>query len=118
VTPLDPHLEIDMAFERMRDEPLDAVVNVRVTSAEKAELREAASLAGLSVSEYVRRRALGRRVVASADLAVIRELRRLGGLVKHIYAQSGDTYSRETAAALAAVKMYIEQLGASTEQKR
>jgi len=107
-----------MAFERMRDEPLDAVVNVRVTASEKAELREAASLAGLSVSEYARRRIFGRRVVASADLAMIRELRRLGGLLKHLYGQTGDTYSRETAAALAAIKGYIEKLSKDRDDRQ
>jgi len=107
-----------MAFERMKDEPLTAVVNVRLTKAEKEELREAAALAGLSVSEYVRRRALGRRVVASADLAVIRELRRLGGLVKHIYGNSGGAYSRETAAALAAITGYIEKLSKDKADER
>ena len=40
------------------DDRLSAVVNVRLTAAEKAGLKEAADLAGLSVSEYVRRRAL------------------------------------------------------------
>jgi len=107
-----------VAFVQKGNEPLDAVVNVRVTAAEKAELREAASLAGLSVSEYARRRIFGRRVVASADLAVIRELRRLGGLVKHIYGSSNGAYSRETAAALGAIKAYIEKLSRDSRDDR
>jgi len=89
---------------------LSAVVNVRLTTAEKAGLKETADLAGLSVSEYVRRRALGRAVLAQADAVTIKELRRLGGLVKHLHNETGGVYSRETAAALVALRGYIEQL--------
>ncbi|MEN9544374.1 MAG: hypothetical protein RLZZ598_1207 [Pseudomonadota bacterium] len=92
---------------------LTAVVNVRVTTAEKAGLKEAADLAGLSVSEYVRRRALGRAVLAQADAVTIKELRRLGGLVKHLHNESSGAYSRETAAALVALRGYIEQLASA-----
>ena len=56
-------------------------MNVRLTAAEKAKLREDAELASLSVSEFVRRRSLGRPVLAKVNAAVIRELRRLERLV-------------------------------------
>lgn len=92
---------------------LSAVVNVRLTTAEKTGLKEAADLAGLSVSEYVRRRALGRAVLAQADAVTIKELRRLGGLVKHLHNETGGIYSRETAAALVALRGYIEQLASA-----
>ena len=92
---------------------LSAVVNVRLTTAEKAALKEAADLAGLSVSEYVRRRALGRAVLAQADAVTIKELRRLGGLVKHLHNEAGGVYSRETAGALVALRGYIEQLASA-----
>ena len=57
-------------------------LNVRLTAAEHAALKEAAADAGLSLSDYARRRVLGRVVIASTDAAAIRELRRLGGLFK------------------------------------
>ena len=91
-------------------EPLDAVINVRLTSAEKARLREDADLAGVSVSEVVRRRYFGRPIVANADAVMLKELRRLGGLLKHIHNESGGMYSKETAAALIAIRDYIEKL--------
>ncbi len=59
----------------------------RLTASERTDLEAAAEAAGLTVSEYVRRRVLGRRVVASralADIQTLNELRRLGGLVKHL----------------------------------
>jgi len=89
---------------------LDAVINVRLTSAEKARLREDADLAGLSVSELVRRRYFGRPIVANADAVMLKELRRLGGLLKHVHSGSGGVYSKETAAALVAIRVYIEKL--------
>jgi hypothetical protein len=95
-----------------RDKSLTAVVNVRVTEAEKADLREAAALAGLTVSEYVRRRALGRAVVARVDLAVLGELRRLGGLLKLTHTATKGAYAADTGAALVALRAYIDQLAA------
>jgi len=91
-------------------EPLDAVINVRLTAAEKARLKEDADLAGVSVSELVRRRYFGRPIVANADAVMLKEMRRLGGLLKHIHNESGGVYSKETAATLVAIKAYIERL--------
>ena len=99
-----------MPFIQQRDDPLSAVVNVRMTLAEKAELKDAADLAGLSVSEYVRRRALGRVVIAHADAAIIKELRRLGGLVKHLHNESHGAYDRQTAAVLVELQRAIQVL--------
>lgn len=99
-----------MVFEQKGAEPMDAVVNMRCTSAEKAALKQDADLAALSVSEYIRRRALGRPVVAHVDAAAIRELRRLGGLMKHLHNDSGGAYSSETAAVLLEIKQAIERL--------
>ena len=94
----------------MSDKPQrSAVVNVRLTEAEKAQLRSDAEVAGLTVSALVRRRALGRRVVASMDLTVVRELRRQGGLVKHLHHQSG-AHSVETGRALRAIEQLIDRI--------
>lgn len=98
------------AFKQKGAEPLDAMVLTRLTASEKAALKEEADLAGLTMAELIRRRCLGRAVIASADAAMIRELRRLGGLLKHVNATSGGAYRPEVAAALAALKAYIEQL--------
>lgn len=99
-----------MPFEVQGLDPLDAVVNVRLTKAEKARLREDADRAGLSLSELVRRRYFGRPIVANTDTVMIKELRRLGGLLKHVHNESGGVYRQETAEALRALTTYIEQL--------
>ena len=53
-------------------------VEVRVSAAEKLDLRSSAHEAGLTVSEYVRRRSLGQPVVARADRETRVLLRRIG----------------------------------------
>jgi hypothetical protein len=55
-----------MPFEQIGPERLTAVVNMRVTSEEKSELRHDAELAGLTVSQLVRRYTFGRRVESVA----------------------------------------------------
>lgn len=99
-----------MPFQPQGPDPLDAVLNVRLTAAEKARLKEDADLAALSMSELVRRRYFGRPIVANADRVMLKELRRLGGLLKHIHNQSAGSYSDQTAAALVTLRRYIEQL--------
>ena len=57
---------------------------VRLSEAEEASLREQAASAGLTLSEYLRRRLFGGRpIVARTDDQATRELRRIGGLLKH-----------------------------------
>lgn len=90
--------------------PLDALVSVRLTSDEKSVLQEDADLAGLSMSELIRRRYFGRPIVANTDQIMLRELRRLGGLVKHIHNESSGAYSDDTAAVLRSIKAAIEKL--------
>ena len=95
----------------MSDRPmLDAVINVRVTRAEKTTLRTSADIAGLSLSAYCRARFLGHRIVPHTDRATIRELRRIGGLLKRVHTESAGAYSRQTADALAEIQCFIEQL--------
>lgn len=66
------------APDELRDARLPAA---RVTAAELAYVEELADRAGLPVSEYVRRRALGGRVVAreaATDARALDELNRIG----------------------------------------
>ncbi|KXV61223.1 MobB mobilization protein [Acetobacter senegalensis] len=99
-----------MPFEVRGRFPLDAIVNVRLTTDEKDRLKEDATLAGVSVSELVRRRYFGRPIVAHTDIAMIRELRRLGGLLKHLYLSSNGDHAQETLATLHALKAAIEAI--------
>jgi len=89
-----------MPFTRHARDALTERLDVRVSPAEKGRLRALADDAGMPVAELVRRRALGRPVVARTDATTIRELRRLGGLLKKVHTDSDGAYSQATAAAL------------------
>lgn len=106
-----------MPFERHGPEPLDAIVNVRLTTAEKARLLEDAAIAGLTISALSRRRMLGRRIVANVDAAMIRELRRLGGLLKHLHVESAGAYSEQTSDVLRTVQSAIERLSGASRDR-
>ncbi|MCK4161569.1 MobB mobilization protein [Ralstonia pseudosolanacearum] len=99
-----------MPFEVKGAEALTEKIAVRLTPDEKARLRDDAGLAGLSVSELVRRRYFGRPIVASTDMVMVRELRRMGGLLKHIHNTTDGVYSRETAQALVEIAAQIKAL--------
>lgn len=91
---------------------LDATVNVRLTLDEKARLQLDADIAGIGMSELVRARYFGRKIVANTDLATIRHLNRLGALLKHVHNESHGAYSKDTADAVRAITDFIEKLAA------
>jgi hypothetical protein len=99
-----------MVFQKIGDDELDAVVNVRLTSEEKERLRDDADMAALSMSALVRSRYFGRPVVAHADQVMIKELRRLGGLLKKVHTDSDGAYAAETSAALFLVSEAIRKV--------
>ncbi|WP_232484080.1 plasmid mobilization protein [Burkholderia gladioli] len=82
-----------MPFAVKGAEALTEKIAVRLTPDEKARLRDDAELAGVSVSELVRRRYFGRPIVANTDMVMVRELRRIGGLLKHIHNTTDGVYS-------------------------
>ncbi|KGE50222.1 plasmid mobilization protein [Xanthomonas axonopodis] len=99
-----------MPFAVKGAEALTEKIAVRLTPDEKARLRDDAEVAGLSVSELVRRRYFGRPIVANADMVMVRELRRIGGLLKHIHNTTDGVYSRETSQALVEITGHIKKL--------
>ncbi|WP_320534686.1 plasmid mobilization protein [Robbsia andropogonis] len=99
-----------MPFAVKGAEALTEKIAVRLTPDEKTRLRDDAELAGVSVSELVRRRYFGRPIVANADMVMVRELRRIGGLLKHIHNTTDGVYSRETAQALVEITGQIKKL--------
>lgn len=83
---------------RMRGDPVNAhtsnprgpkyplQLRSRVSSEQLEAIKEAAEVAGMSLSKYVRARATGQTVVSKLDAKILRELNRLGGLLKHLFA--------------------------------
>jgi hypothetical protein len=62
-------------------------IEVRITEEEKAILRDQANSASLTMSEYIRRTALNKRILSTMDQKAAGELARLGGLQKHLLTQ-------------------------------
>lgn len=110
LTRLAWQLETQMVFQKIGDDELDAVVNVRLTSEEKERLRDDADMAAISMSALIRARYFGRRVVANTDQVMIKELRRLGGLLKHLHNESDGAYAPETSAALSLLSDAIRRV--------
>lgn len=94
----------------MKKENLEGRIDFRVTVEERQEIQEQAEASGLSVSEYVRRRALGRRVDSVTDVKMISELRRQGGLLKKIFNESNGMYNEEIKIALENINKFVEGL--------
>ena len=88
---------------------------LRLTGEEDARLSGQAAIAGISVSEYMRRLFFGGRpLVAKTDGQTIRELRRLGGLLKYnfeaVREKGGRNELAELSATLNAIQAVIERL--------
>ena len=62
-------------------------IEIRITEEEKAIIRDQANSASLTMSEYIRRTALNRRIISTMDQKAAGELARLGGLQKHLLTQ-------------------------------
>lgn len=70
-------------------------LKVRCLPAEGDAIRDRALSAGVSVSEFMRCAALGRKIRKPADIQLVNELRKLGGLQKHLFNESGGQFSKE-----------------------
>ena len=85
-------------------------IYARMTPSEYLELQEQADAAALTISEFVRRRLFGRRIISKVELRVLSELRKLGGLLKHIHNETGGVYSEDTRDAIQALTAYARNL--------
>ena len=62
-------------------------IEIRITEEEKATIRDQANRSSLTMSEYIRRSALNKRILSTMDQKAAGELARLGGLQKHLLTQ-------------------------------
>lgn len=81
-----------MPFETSGSEPLTEKLNLRLTLSEKIMLKEDAGLAGLTMSELVRRRYFGRPIIANSDMILVRELRRLGCILSDRNGENSEAF--------------------------
>ena len=104
-----------MVFSVAGNEALDDAIKVRLSAAEKAELVAEAEIAGISMSELVRRRYFGRPIVANADLVMIGQITKLGALLKHVHNESDGVYSSDTMLAIRALRTLADKLAAKID---
>ena len=62
-------------------------IEIRITEEEKAIIKDQANSSSLTMSEYIRRSALNKRILSTMDQKAAGELARLGGLQKHLLSQ-------------------------------
>ena len=94
----------------MKGENLTENVNFRLTVKERSQLSEQAEIAGLTVSEYVRRRICGVSVPSKIEKRMLSELRRQGGLLKFIFNESHGMYSEKVDNTLTSINSFIQNL--------
>jgi hypothetical protein len=92
---------------------------LRLSAEEDARIERQAAVAGISVSEYMRRLFFGGRpVIARTDDQTIRELRRMGGLLKHnfdaVRAAGGGSVPAQMEATLEQIRQAVDRLGRQT----
>lgn len=86
------------------------LVKFRLTAEERQFIDEQAAEACVTVSEFVRRRAMGKRLVSRLDETVLNELRRLGGLQKHL-ASEYPKLEPELTQVLQEIRATLKRLG-------
>ena len=86
------------------------IISLRLTKEEQDFLIDECDICGLSLSSFLRKRSLGKRVSAKTDLRVLSELRRIGGLLKHIHNETNGAYSAKTANALDEIAVFVRLL--------
>lgn len=99
-----------MVFKVKGKDELDDAIKVRLSKTEKQVLIEEAGIAGISMSELVRRRYFGKPIIANSDVVMLRELRRQGGLLKHTNNLTGGKFDAEIAAAIKALQVTFESI--------
>ncbi|EOV0239550.1 plasmid mobilization protein MobA [Salmonella enterica] len=89
----------------------ELLLGIRCLPEEKEAIQEKAKTAGLSVGEFLRRAALGRRIDAQCDTEMIMELRRLGGLQKHLFKEGNGVLSKEYSQVLVELQKALLRVG-------
>lgn len=105
-----------MAFKKVEN-PKTALINVRATAEQKAEIAQKAHDCNLSMSDYVLRCTLGRQTRTRMDTHIINELRLLGEQQKALYRLGNGLHADKLQAILEAIVHAIDRIWASGKQK-
>lgn len=86
------------------------------TRMEVKELLSQSELCGLSISEFIRKKSLEKKVAPITDLKVLSELRRLGGLIKYLFNKTGGLYQKKTYSLLTELHAAVIRIGQQREE--
>ncbi|CNI61222.1 conjugal transfer relaxosome component TraJ [Yersinia pekkanenii] len=108
-------IELEKMSKSEKRQRSDVLLGIRCYPEEKEQIKAKADAAGLSVGEFLRRCALGRKIQAKCDTKLIMELSRLGGLQKHLFNEGrgnvSDKFSKEYSQVLVAIQKAILTIG-------
>lgn len=107
----------------MRTKNLLRSVTIRYKEADYHTLHEQADFAGISLSELIRRKSQGGRIITQTDELTVRELRRLGGLLKSNFTTLRNAgVSKEVIAlqeqTLSQIIFTIDRIGLQNDNKK
>jgi acyl CoA:acetate/3-ketoacid CoA transferase alpha subunit len=91
-------------MSRSENRKAKADLHIRCMEDDKKLLQEKARVAGLSLSTFMVRAGLGRRMVNKSDTRMIAELNRLGALQKHLFLEGKRTGDKEYSEVLSAIR--------------
>ena len=81
-------------------------VSFRLSYKEYQKMREKAASLHLNFSEFIRRRALEKKVVPESDIQKLEELRSLGRLLKQAFLETKGNHSQDMVNAIHAIESY------------
>lgn len=93
------------------NEGRDARVACRLPVEEKVRLQAECEAHGISLSELLRARAIGTRLLSRIEAQAIAELRRQGGLLKHLVTQSDAIDPKQVREAISAIVDTVKKIG-------
>ncbi|MGA7178005.1 MAG: hypothetical protein WBX11_00260 [Thiobacillaceae bacterium] len=70
-------------------------IEFRCSEMERQTISDKANAAALTLSEFVRRAALGRKILPITDREMVGELCRLGAMLKHFYPRNANWTTEE-----------------------
>lgn len=85
-------------------------LRMRCTPEESDQIKQNAMDAGMSVSEFLRTTALGRKTRSTVDSQMIAALIKMGGMLKDQFTKSGHQYADESAATLREITAAIARI--------
>ena len=89
----------------------DARVACRLPLEEKERLQAECEAHGVSLSELLRARAIGTKLLSQIEAQAIAELRRQGGLLKHLVTQSDAVDPKQVRDAVATIVATVKRIG-------